>query len=232
MRTRRASDEAGSERTCIVTGMKDVPDAMLRFALSPDGSVVPDVHRKLPGRGVWTRLSFATVQPGGFEAGVLPRVSRQGAGARLSGRDGRRAPRARRAAVAVDRQQSRPGRRRRIQGRCGDRDRPRRGADPGERRRSRWGGQTNERPSREARPGGWRHRARKSLYLAPIGFGIGEGKCDTCCAQTRRSEFGLSRKGGSFAPLPRERHGRGNQNRKRRRAGRRGRNAWQAGRIG
>jgi len=44
-----------------VTGTKDVPDAMLRFALSPDGSVVPDVHRKLPGRGVWTRLSFATV---------------------------------------------------------------------------------------------------------------------------------------------------------------------------
>jgi predicted RNA-binding protein YlxR (DUF448 family) len=41
--------------------MRDVPDAMLRFALSPDGSVVPDIHRKLPGRGAWTRLSFATV---------------------------------------------------------------------------------------------------------------------------------------------------------------------------
>jgi len=34
---------------------------MLRFALSPDGSVVPDIRRKLPGRGVWTRLSFDTV---------------------------------------------------------------------------------------------------------------------------------------------------------------------------
>ncbi len=44
-----------------MTGTKDVPEAMLRFALSPDGSVVPDIHRKLPGRGVWTRLSFATV---------------------------------------------------------------------------------------------------------------------------------------------------------------------------
>ena len=41
--------------------MKDVPDAMLRFALGPDGSVVPDVHRRLPGRGVWTQLRFATV---------------------------------------------------------------------------------------------------------------------------------------------------------------------------
>jgi hypothetical protein len=55
------SDRAGSERTCIVTGTKDVPDAMLRFALSPDGSVVPDIRRKLPGRGVWTRLSFEAV---------------------------------------------------------------------------------------------------------------------------------------------------------------------------
>src|ERR1700689_5898584 len=34
---------------------------MLRFALGPDGSVVPDIRRKLPGRGVWTRLSFDTV---------------------------------------------------------------------------------------------------------------------------------------------------------------------------
>jgi uncharacterized protein len=59
LRTER--DQAGSERTCIVTGTKDVPDAMLRFALSPDGSVVPDIRRKLPGRGVWTQLSFDIV---------------------------------------------------------------------------------------------------------------------------------------------------------------------------
>jgi uncharacterized protein len=59
LRTR--SDATGSERTCIVTGAKDVPEAMLRFALSPDGSVVPDIRHKLPGRGVWTRLSFETV---------------------------------------------------------------------------------------------------------------------------------------------------------------------------
>ncbi len=55
------SDDAGPERTCIVTGAKDVPEAMLRFALGPDGSVIPDIRRKLPGRGVWTRLSFETV---------------------------------------------------------------------------------------------------------------------------------------------------------------------------
>jgi predicted RNA-binding protein YlxR (DUF448 family) len=35
---------------------------MLRFALADDGSVVPDIRRKLPGRGVWTRLSAETVR--------------------------------------------------------------------------------------------------------------------------------------------------------------------------
>jgi predicted RNA-binding protein YlxR (DUF448 family) len=35
---------------------------MLRFALALDGSVVPDIRRKLPGRGVWTRLSAEAVR--------------------------------------------------------------------------------------------------------------------------------------------------------------------------
>ena len=35
---------------------------MLRFALSADGAVVPDIRRKLPGRGVWVRLSRETVR--------------------------------------------------------------------------------------------------------------------------------------------------------------------------
>jgi uncharacterized protein len=45
-----------------VTGTKEAPEAMLRFALGPDGSVVPDIRRELPGRGVWTRLSFEAVK--------------------------------------------------------------------------------------------------------------------------------------------------------------------------
>ncbi len=34
---------------------------MLRFALGPEGEVVPDIRRKLPGRGVWTSLSADAV---------------------------------------------------------------------------------------------------------------------------------------------------------------------------
>ena len=61
LRNRSLSDEArfGADLHC--DGDQGVPEAMLRFALGPDGSVIPDIRRKLPGRGVWTRLSFETV---------------------------------------------------------------------------------------------------------------------------------------------------------------------------
>ncbi len=45
-----------------MTGAKGAPEEMLRFALAADGSVVPDIRRKLPGRGVWTRLSSEAVR--------------------------------------------------------------------------------------------------------------------------------------------------------------------------
>jgi uncharacterized protein len=59
---RRDAEESGPERTCVVSGVKGPPETMLRFALSGASEVVPDVRRKLPGRGVWTRLDFATVR--------------------------------------------------------------------------------------------------------------------------------------------------------------------------
>ena len=51
---REKPEKGGSERTCIVTGRKGPPEAMIHFALSPGGDVVADLRRKLPGRGVWT----------------------------------------------------------------------------------------------------------------------------------------------------------------------------------
>jgi uncharacterized protein len=57
-----AIDESGSERTCAATGWKGPPEAMLRFALSGDGVVTPDIRRRLPGRGVWIRLDAAAVR--------------------------------------------------------------------------------------------------------------------------------------------------------------------------
>ncbi len=62
IRARDEDEDEGSERTCIATGAKGAPEAMLRFALAPDGVVTPDIRRKLPGRGVWTSLSAEAVR--------------------------------------------------------------------------------------------------------------------------------------------------------------------------
>ncbi|WP_092868910.1 RNA-binding protein [Hyphomicrobium facile] len=43
----------GSERLCAVTRRALDPENLIRFALSPDGIIVPDLDRRLPGRGVW-----------------------------------------------------------------------------------------------------------------------------------------------------------------------------------
>src|SRR5262245_47988168 len=43
----------GSERFCAATGEVRPVDDMIRFVLGPDGTVVPDLKRRLPGRGIW-----------------------------------------------------------------------------------------------------------------------------------------------------------------------------------
>ena len=50
-------DEDGPERTCIVTRAKGAPDTMIRFVAGPGDVVVPDIRRRLPGRGVWVTAS-------------------------------------------------------------------------------------------------------------------------------------------------------------------------------
>lgn len=44
-------DEFMGERMCIVTRETLPADEMIRFVAGPDGSVVPDIKRALPGRG-------------------------------------------------------------------------------------------------------------------------------------------------------------------------------------
>ena len=41
------------ERRCIVTGETGGKAGLIRFVLSPEGVVVPDLAEKLPGRGIW-----------------------------------------------------------------------------------------------------------------------------------------------------------------------------------
>ena len=54
-------DHNGRERRDIVSG-EVMPDArLIRFAAAPDGTVVPDVAAKLPGRGLWVAASRAAI---------------------------------------------------------------------------------------------------------------------------------------------------------------------------
>jgi predicted RNA-binding protein YlxR (DUF448 family) len=51
----------GLERLCIATReVRPVAD-MIRFVIGPDGEVVPDLKRKLPGRGVWVTANRKAV---------------------------------------------------------------------------------------------------------------------------------------------------------------------------
>lgn len=72
MTARTTTGEAGSldnssakrtarERRCIVTRAGEDEARLVRFALAPDGTVVPDVAARLPGRGAWVRASRACV---------------------------------------------------------------------------------------------------------------------------------------------------------------------------
>jgi predicted RNA-binding protein YlxR (DUF448 family) len=43
----------GSERLCAATGEVKSVDHMIRFVIGPDQTVIPDLKRRLPGRGIW-----------------------------------------------------------------------------------------------------------------------------------------------------------------------------------
>ena len=43
----------GTQRLCAVTGEVRPIEELTRFVVAPDGSVVPDLKRRLPGRGIW-----------------------------------------------------------------------------------------------------------------------------------------------------------------------------------
>jgi predicted RNA-binding protein YlxR (DUF448 family) len=52
----------GPERLCAVTREHRDASFLIRFVPSPDGIVVPDLDRRLPGRGVWVGCDRALVE--------------------------------------------------------------------------------------------------------------------------------------------------------------------------
>ena len=58
----RKAEGGDPERRCIVTGQSGPRAALLRFVVAPDGTVVPDVLSRLPGRGIWVSADRATLE--------------------------------------------------------------------------------------------------------------------------------------------------------------------------
>lgn len=46
-------DRAAPVRLCAVTRIRHPVENLIRFVPAPDGTIVPDLARRLPGRGVW-----------------------------------------------------------------------------------------------------------------------------------------------------------------------------------
>jgi predicted RNA-binding protein YlxR (DUF448 family) len=51
----------GPQRTCAVSRRQKAPEDLIRFVAGPDGLVVPDLGRRLPGRGVWVSANRTAV---------------------------------------------------------------------------------------------------------------------------------------------------------------------------
>lgn len=65
----------GAERRCVATGESFDASKLLRFVVGPDGALVPDLSRKLPGRGIWVQASRKHVQKAA-KKGLFARAAR------------------------------------------------------------------------------------------------------------------------------------------------------------
>lgn len=52
----------GTERTCALTREPKPVSQMIRFVVGPAGEAVPDIKRKLPGRGIWIDATRTAIE--------------------------------------------------------------------------------------------------------------------------------------------------------------------------
>ena len=55
------TDRSATMRMCAVTRQVRPIDELIRFVVAPSGEVIPDLKRKLPGRGLWVSASRQTL---------------------------------------------------------------------------------------------------------------------------------------------------------------------------
>jgi len=66
----------GPERKCIATGEVRPKFGLIRFAVGPEGQIVPDILGKLPGRGVWVGATRDALQTA-TKKGLFARAAKQ-----------------------------------------------------------------------------------------------------------------------------------------------------------
>ncbi len=54
-------EPTGSLRRCIASGESVAVEGLLRFVVGPDDVIVPDLARRLPGRGIWVTADRASL---------------------------------------------------------------------------------------------------------------------------------------------------------------------------
>lgn len=74
--------ETGPLRRCTVTREQDYRNKMIRFVVSPDRVIVPDLHAKLPGRGIWLSARLDVLDTARTK-GALARVASKHARAQV-----------------------------------------------------------------------------------------------------------------------------------------------------
>ena len=72
----REKDRSDPERRCIATGEAQPKRGLIRFAVSPDGLLVPDILEKLPGRGIWVSAERSALEEA-VKKDLFSRAARQ-----------------------------------------------------------------------------------------------------------------------------------------------------------
>lgn len=74
-----APRRAGPQRRCLVTRATAPKCGLVRFVLAPDGSVLPDVAARLPGRGMWLSARADVIDTPRARAALLRAAKANGA---------------------------------------------------------------------------------------------------------------------------------------------------------
>lgn len=72
----REKDQDDPERRCIASGESQPKAGLVRFCVSPEGQIVPDILGRLPGRGIYVTADRALIDRAA-KKGLFARAARQ-----------------------------------------------------------------------------------------------------------------------------------------------------------